>query len=630
MLNVDFKTPNYMALEDVVKLPLTITNESNNSIEANIEIVLPEHLKLAENYDKQVSIDANSSVLRTVTVIPVKKAKNATIEIRVNSEILSDVVKKDVTILSPYFPIETSISGSKSQAFEFEISSLVEGSISAEFNIYTDVIGDVMNGIESLIRQPYGCFEQTSSSTYPNIMVLQYLKESGKSNPEIEAKALDFIAKGYKRLISFETKEGGFEWFGKTPPHETLTAYGVLEFTEMKDVYNKVDQKMINRTVDWLMSRKDGKGGFHKSKRGYDSFASSPQDVANAYIVYALSEAGIEVDINLEYETAVKDALQSNDTYKIAMMALASDNLEHLDNKTLLLKALKDNIFAYDFEGLPVENTITRSYGNAKNIETTAFAILALMRDTKPDEFLISKGLEYLVNLRKNNRFGSTQSTAMALKALIEYTKTQKAKIIEANNTIELVINGHRFNKKLEINSKGLITIDSLQSYFKTGKQNVQVSFTNNKTSFPYCMTISYDSYVPNTSNESLLQLKTKIDTTNFKVGDNVSMTIDVTNTKKEALGMVTSIIGIPSGTSAQPWQLKLLLEEEKVAYYEVFDNYLVMYWRSFNPKETKSIRLDLKADIAGDYQAPASAAYLYYGDEFKTWEEGNTIKILN
>ena len=139
------------------------------------------------------------------------------------------------------------------------------------------------------------------------------IRASGKSNPAIEQKAMNYIRKGYERLISFETSQGGFEWFGKTPPHETLTAFGILEFTEMKTVYPEVSQAMIDRTVKWLLSRKDGKGGFKKSNKGYDSFASSPADVANAYIVYALATAQLPIDIEKEYQQVLTDAIKSKD-----------------------------------------------------------------------------------------------------------------------------------------------------------------------------------------------------------------------------------------------------------------------------------------------------------------------------
>ncbi|MCK7589419.1 TonB-dependent receptor plug domain-containing protein [Subsaxibacter sp. CAU 1640] len=629
LLNLDFKAPNYMALNDVVLLPVTISNETDSNINAELSIELPKHLKLAETLDSTIKIAPNSTLLKTVKVIPIEKTENAIISMSLQSKDYSDVVKKEVTILSPYFPTQMSLSGSESKFYNFEINNPVKGSIETSFNIYTDVVGDVMNGIESLISQPYGCFEQTSSTTYPNILVLKYLKESGKNNPEIERKAMNFIKQGYNRLIGFETREGGFEWFGHTPPHETLTAYGILEFTEMKEIYSGVDQEMIDRTVKWLLSRKDGKGGFKKSEKGYDSFASSPVDVANAYIVYALSEAKLKIDIDLEFNTAYNDAINSNDTYIMALMTLASYNLNKQQKATLLLQKIKANIERYGFKDLPVENTITRSYGNAKNIETNALSLLALMKEGSENVALVAQGIEYLVAQRQHNRFGSTQSTAMALKALIEYTKQQKQVIINSSDSVELSINGTALNRALKLNNLGVITIDGISDLLNSGKQNVSVRFTNPKTSFPYTLNVKWDNYVPDSSNECLLNLKTTITEKDHRVGDNVSMSIEVSNVRNERLGMATAIIGIPSGTTAQPWQLKELLEQNKFAYYEVFDNYLVFYWKEFGPSETKNIRLDLKADIAGTYKAPASTVYLYYGDEHKTWIEGSDLEIF-
>lgn len=628
LLHVDFKAPNYMALNDTVVLPITIQNESLNTLDATFAIILPEGLKLIETIEQNLTIDPNTTVLKHLKVIPIKKGDNTKIMVSVDAGTYKDTVTKEVAIISPYFPTEVSISGSQNETFTFDVNSVVPQSLTADFTIYTDIVGDVMNGIESLIRQPYGCFEQTSSSTYPNILVLKYLKETGKSNPEIATKAMKYIREGYKRLISFETKEGGFEWFGGIPPHETLTAYGVLEFTEMKEIYPEVDQKMIDRTVDWLLSRRDGKGGFKKSEKGYDSFASSPEDVANAYIVYAISEAAIKADIEKEYTTTYNEALKSKDTYKMALLAAASFNLNKLENGFRLLTAIKKNIEHYGFKGLPVKNTITRSYGNAKNIETAAFSVLALMKATDADEVLISKGIEYLVSQRKGGRFGSTQSTAMALKALIAYTRTQKNKMIDQNQAVTLTINGKEMIQKLQVNTQGQIVIDGLNSYIIEGKQTVAVRFTDPKITFPYEMNVRWDSALPDTSSQCQLQLKTTIEDRQYKVGDNIRMTVEVNNRSIRGIGTPMAIVGIPSGTTAQPWQLKELLERKEVAFYEVFENYLIFYWREFASAEHKTIALDLKADIPGTYQAPASTTYQYYADEYKQWIPGTTVKI--
>jgi hypothetical protein len=45
-------------------------------------------------------------------------------------------------------------------------------------------------------------------------------------------------------------------------------------------------------------------------------------------------------------------------------------------------------------------------------------------------------------------------------------------------------------------------------------------------------------------------------------------------------------------------------------------------------PEETREINLDLKADIAGEYEAQASSAYLYYTNEFKVWSAPERITI--
>ena len=628
LLNVNFKAPNYLSLNDTVVLPITITNETEKLQQISFTLELPKHLKIVdkEKLKMNFEIPKDSFVLKNIAVIPVKKGKDLLISAMAKTKEHTDKFTHKTEIISPYFPTEASISGFKNQAFILPVNNVVPGSLKAEFNIYTDVIGDVMNGVESLIRRPWGCFEQVSSATYPNILILKYLKETGKTNPEIERRALDFIKKGYKKLAGYETNQNGFEWYGRTPPHEALSAYGVLEFTEMKEVYKGVDPNLIERTVKWLMSRRDGKGGF-KQKRGKYGFSAAPKHVNNAYIVYAISESGVSANLEKEFMSSWDEALRSNDAYRMALMALSSFNLKKATKASLLMDKIKTNIEKSGFSKLKTESTITYSYGDAREIETAAFTVLALLKEGNSED-LVTKGIEFILSKRKHGRFGSTQSTSMALKALIAYTKKQKEKIIDENSGLMLTINQHEISQKLEIDNDGSITIPGIEKYIKEGLQEIQVVFTNPEVQFPYALDIQWDSYIPNSSKDVKVNLNTTIVQKQFRVGDNVRMNIALSNKEKEGLPMVTAIIGIPSGTTAQPWQLKELIETEKVAYYEVFDNYLVFYWREMAPSETKSIALDLKADVPGSFQAPASTAYLYYTDEFKHWITGNKISI--
>ena len=106
-------------------------------------------------------------------------------------------------------------------------------------------------------------------------------------------------------------------------------------------------------------------------------------------------------------------------------------------------------------------------------------------------------------------------------------------------------------------------------------------------------------------------------------------MEIEVKNEKAVLQPMAIAKIGVPAGLSIQPWQLKEIMEKSEVAYYEIFDNYLVLYWMGFSANETKKINLDLKAEIPGTYKGKASNVYLYYTPEYKNWNDGAEIEVM-
>src|SRR5262249_21016113 len=158
----------------------------------------------------------------------------------------------------------------------------VKGTLKCQVQVFPSTLADLQKGLEGLLREPAGCFEQTSTSNYPNLLVLDYLKESGQSRPEVEGHARDLLATGYQKLTSFEclspakNRREGYEWFGGTaPPHEALTAYGLLQFRDLSRVYD-VDPAMLKRTQQYLLARKDGKGGFQRNPRALDHFGRAP------------------------------------------------------------------------------------------------------------------------------------------------------------------------------------------------------------------------------------------------------------------------------------------------------------------------------------------------------------------
>lgn len=97
------------------------------------------------------------------------------------------------------------------------------------------------------------------------VMALRFLKALPEQTPDVQASILDIegrLKKGYDQLVQFQTQEKGYEWFGESPAHEALSAYGLMQFTEMQQVTDIVDDTMVQDLKQWLLSRKSGEGGF--------------------------------------------------------------------------------------------------------------------------------------------------------------------------------------------------------------------------------------------------------------------------------------------------------------------------------------------------------------------------------
>ena len=608
VMTVDAKIPPYLTVGDTALIPLVIKNNRNDDLKIWIDVDVPAKFKLGTHMTG-LTLNADSSQQILIPLHAIAEAKGQVTFI-INNEFGTEKLVLPISAADKGFPVIETFSGNKSQQHKFTISKMVPGTLKANLKLFKSLEGQLLDGIESMLREPYGCFEQTSSCTYPNIYVLKYLKESGKVNSEIEKKALGYIERGYARLAGFETPQNGFEWFGKTPPHEALTAYGLLEFTDMKE-FVKVDERMLKRTKEFLLSRRDGKGSFKLATGGYDRFASVPNKIANIYIVYALTQAGIGNEIQSEYQAAVKQALGSNDGYQLAMMALAASNMKNDKDFRQLMNELND---LYK-KGLKAETSVVNSRDASLRVETASLYALALMRETSPDIGTIATLITRILSEKSYYGYGSTQSTVLALKAIVEYSKFTGR--ISENSKINFIVN----NRPVKGN-------DDVQQKLQEGTNDFNVQYDQADKNIPYSLEVSYNTLTPPNSEKAELQLKTTLKSISAKVGETVRMEIEITNAKDLLQPMAIAKIGIPAGLSAQPWQLKEIMEKNQAAYYEIFDNYVVFYWMGFSANETKKINLDLKAEIPGSYRGKASTTYLYYTPEYKNWNDGAEIKI--
>lgn len=400
-----------------------------------------------------------------------------------------------------------------------------------------------------------------------------------------------------------------------------------MQFNDMKKVGGDVDQKMVDRTAEWLMARKDGKGGFQRSAQALDNFGRASKEITDAYIVYSLSEAGY-TNIKKEFELSYSNAIESKDPYMLAMMACAAANLKETKKASDALAALTKQQ-QNDGSFLGKSHSITYSQGQSLIIETTSLAALAMMKEEGKNGAAITKAIDYLVNSRKGSgSFGNSQGTVLALKAITEFAKGSKK--TNEDGTIVLFIDGKKVaEREYKAGQKDAIVIEELEKNITDeGKHTVKVKFVGVKTPLPYSMAINWSTNLPESSINCAVDLTSNLESKSVTVGETVRLTSVVKNKKNEGLPSTMAIIGIPAGFTAQPWQLKELQDKKMIDYYEIKGNNIAIYYRCLAPNAVKEIKLDLKAEMPGEYDSPASCAYLYYTNEHKVWAGAEKIIV--
>ncbi len=643
------KTPLEVTASDRIDVPLAVANDTDQARPVHVRLTKHDNLELVEGAAEATlsSIRPNTAARRFYRFRPTVQEGEAALAFEGQTPPFApDAVRLGFRIAPEGFPILAShsdvLEGSATQAVVLP-STWVKGTLKCRVDVYPSTLADLQKGLDALLREPCGCFEQTSTSNYPNLLILDYLKESDQAQPEVERRARELLARGYEKLTSFECLDTsknarrGYEWFGGTAPaHEALTAYGLMQFRDMARVYD-VDPSMVKRTQEYLLARRDGKGGFERNPRALDTFGAAPADITNAYIVWALTESGKDDDISKELDALVKQSETSKDPYFLSLVANSLINRGKTADGVALLKKVAE---AQKEDGhLDAERTsITNSGGRDLQIETTALGVLGWLRGN-PGQFALplQKAVRWIGQQRGGyGGFGSTQSTILALKALIAYTKANK-KTAEAG-VLQLFVNDRPVSRlAFPAGAADALTlaVPNAEEVLKPGKNVVRVEITG-KNVFPYTLAWSYQTLQPASAEKCPVKLQTKLAKTEVKEGDSVRLTVKVENASGKGQGMAVAIVGLPGGLSL-PEDLKQLKEYARVpqdgsrpliSAFEVRGRELVLYWRDLAPEQKIEVPIDLVCRVPGEYSGPASRAYLYYTADLKHWVEPLKVRI--
>ncbi|ACY15669.1 MG2 domain-containing protein [Haliangium ochraceum] len=614
---------------DSLELPVVLTNETERPQSARITSEFGAAFRVRGGVPKQVRLEPGErqSFFAQLEVVGNGKDPEAgSARIAMDTANLSDEVARTIRVVPLGFPQELAASGTLDQraTHSFELAGAMPGSIEATITMYPSPLATMVQGTEALIREPGGCFEQASSSNYPNVMVLSYLEKNDAADVALVERTMGALDRGYALLTGYESKSKGYEWFGGDPGHEALTAYGLLEFVDMAQVYGDVDPQMVQRTRRWLMSRRDGEGGFLRNDRALDSFGRASVEVTNGYITYALTAAG-EKALDKEIAYQQRMAKETKDPY---LMALAAGTLVHVkaaeaQSAVTRLRSMQ----AEDGSFAGADHSITRSGGEALIIETTALAAKAMIDLGLAGDADTRAAIEWLNAHRGGyGQFSSTQATILALRALSAYAEASRA--TQSSGVATLLVNGKQAGTlRFEAGHKDALVWEDVARLLHSGKNTLELRL-DSEQSLPYSIGISYRSKMPASNPETVVRVATSLSKDEVPVGEGVRMKVTVDNTTDEGQPMTLARVGIPGGLAFQTWQLEELKDKGVIGFFETREREVVLYFRDLAPKAHKEIDIDLLARVPGSYVAPASRAYLYYTDEFKHWVPPTEVRV--
>ncbi|HEU4388713.1 MAG TPA: alpha-2-macroglobulin family protein [Blastocatellia bacterium] len=458
----EHQPPPSLTVGDEIETPIVVRNYQDRAADVNVRLAPAPWMQLLSGGDQSVHADAKGSAtaLATFRAIAAGDFKQEASAIGTDE---GDRVARPVSVrfdgsdtwqtYADLFQGETSLDVNIPE-------NAIADSPHIELDVFPDLFAHAVQGIDGIVQRPHGCLEQTTSAGYANLLVLQYLKRSGRALPSIERQAAANLAETLARIRSFANPDGGYFYFAGTQADTALTAYVLRFLTEARE-FVMVDNILIEATRQYLARGQRADGAW--VARDYNGQELSRQATARLTALVARSLAASEPQLekpkaenpqpvksspsisaaharaalSRSIEWLSKAVREYDDPYALALYVLAAhgtgrDDAAH--ESALALAALsrpEQGAVFWD----PQSNTPFYGWGRAGRLETTGLAIEALAacsRDAGPStlsakskepdvlERAARRGLLFVI--RNKDEYGvwySTQATVNVLRGLL-------------------------------------------------------------------------------------------------------------------------------------------------------------------------------------------------------------------
>jgi len=649
---IDLDLPVALTQNDEVSLPVAVFNYLEEAQDVRLVLEEDDWFTLLDDAEKGLTVGAGD-----VEVVYFRLQADSfgrhSLQVTAWGDRQSDAIMKEVTVYPDGQQFDFSISDRLEVGEDVEAAipipdQAIPGTARLDVKIYPGIVSQVVEGLDAILRMPFGCFEQTSSTTYPNVLVMDYMQSTDQTTPEILMKAEEYINLGYQRLTTFEVSGGGFSLFGDHPADRMLTAYGLQEFGDMARVH-PVDEAIIERAAQWLMAQQSPDGSWENDQGlVHESTWSSLGDdrlPVTAYVVWSLVDAGYGDDARVQDGLSYvrEHRSRAEDPYVLALVANALVAGAPGEGATLqALDALADAA-AGDGDAVYWQSSVATmmgSEGETGSIETTALAAYALIRaEVYPG--LANGALTYLV--QHKDSFGtwySTQATVLSLKALLLSVR-QAVESVDATVTVSF---DDRTADPIHVTAESydvvrVVSFDDVAG----GTEHAVTIRVEGEGNLMYQVSGSYylpwPDVAPVPTEEELISIDVAYDRTELAVNDTVGVTVTVAlNQPGGVAEWVLVDLGIPPGFQVVAEDMGDLVardadrpadrEGARIKRYELTGRQMLVYVEGLSEGAPLTFRYRVRASYPVVAQTPASRAYDYYNPDVAGAQPPQTVMV--
>ncbi len=611
------QVPNAATAGDRIELPLTLRNTTDRPLSVQLRGSFGPGLRSLDATERVVELAAGEARTEYFPLEAVDADGLQQVSFEAEADGLRDAFSTSLRVFPRGFPAAGATSGVLEPGQEIGLQvglpdNLVPGTLRCQAAFFPSPLSSIAEGLGDMLREPSGCFEQTTSNNYPNAVIIGYLQSQGIDSPQLYARAHGLLARGYDRLVSYECAENGYEWFGQGKGHEALTAYGLMQFRDMERVGSQVDAAMLERTAAWLKSRVNDKGGYVHNPRFLHTW-SDDEAMADCYVTWGLAAAGTPaLEEQLAWCRQVA-AARSDDPYIVALVANAL--LEAGQPAERELGWLRS---AQELDGSFVGATrsVVCSTGEVLAIETTSLALLAFAQAGERGP--VEAAARWLAEQRgAYGGYGSTQATVLALKALTAYASLPSEGT--GGGTVAIALGEAATPVGYAPEEPKPLRVEGLEEHLTAGENSLHLSLDSDRA-LPYTVSLRYRRVAPDSDPDAALRLEVGLAAEEVTMGGTVRLTAEVANVSGAGTSMALVRLGYPGGLGLPTEQLEALVDEGRIDFFETSEREIILYLTCLEKDERRQFAFDLPAVVPGSYTAEPSSAYLYYQNGSKQW----------